>query len=492
MKILFVYPETPLTFWSFKDALKFISKKAAEPPLGLITVAAMLPKEWEKKLIDMNVSRLEDKYILWADYVFLSGMNIQINSFKNVIRRCNTLGIKVIAGGPLATIQHQDFLGVDHFILNEAEITLPPFLEDLKNGNPKTVYSTDKFPDVTESPIPMWELLKMKKYASMSIQYSRGCPYDCEFCSITMLNGRKPRPKSVKQFITELNRLYELGWREPVSIVDDNFIGNKRILKNETLPALIEWSKQKNYPFRFITESSINLSDDEELMNMMIDAGFYSVFIGIETPNGNSLEECGKTVNLRRDLLTSVNKLQKKGFIVAGGFIVGFDNDNSSVFEEQINFIQKSGIVTAMVGLLNAPIGTKLFKRLNGENRLLNNFTGNNMDGSINFIPKMNYVDLMAGYNNIIRTIYSPKVYYHRVKNLLHNYELPAWNSNKLSFREIKAFLRSLWLLGIFGKGRRYYWKIFAYSLIKYPQKFPLAITMAVYGYHFRRVAATI
>ena len=492
MKILFVYPETPSTFWSFKDALKFVSKKAAEPPLGLITVAAMLPEEWEKKLIDMNVSGLEDKHILWADYVFLSGMNIQINSFKNVIRRCNTLGVKIVAGGPLATTQHQDFLGVDHFVLNEAEITLPPFLEDLKNGNPKPIYSTDKFPDVARSPIPMWELLELKKYASMSIQYSRGCPYDCEFCSITMLNGRRPRPKSVKQFIAELDRLYELGWREPVSVVDDNFIGNKRILKTETLPAMIEWSKQKDYPFKFITEASIYLSDDEELMNMMVDAGFNSIFVGIETPNGSSLEECGKAVNLRRDLVTSVKKLQKKGFIVSGGFIVGFDNDNSTVFEEQINFIQRTGIVTAMVGLLNAPIGTKLFKRLNGENRLLSNFTGNNMDGSINFIPKMKYADLMAGYHNIIRTIYSQKDYYHRIKNFLRNYELPAWNSNKLSLREIKAFLRSLWLLGIFKRGRRYYWKIFAYSLIKYPHKFPLAITMAVYGYHFRRIAATI
>jgi len=492
VKILFIYPETPLTFWSFKDALKFISKKAAEPPLGLITVAAMLPEEWEKKLIDLNVSALEDKDILWADYVFLSGMNIQINSFKKVIRKCNTLGVKVVAGGPLATTQHQDFLGVDHFVLNEAEITLQPFLEDLKNGNPKPVYSTDKFPDITKSPVPMWELLEMKQYASMSVQYSRGCPYNCEFCSITMLNGRKPRPKSVKQFITELNRLYELGWREPVSIVDDNFIGNKRLLKNETLPALIEWSKQKGYPFRFITEASINLSDDEELMNMMIDAGFYSIFVGIETPNNNSLEECGKAVNQRRDLLTSINKLQKKGFIVSGGFIVGFDNDNSRIFEEQINFIQKSGIVTAMVGLLNAPVGTKLFKRLNGENRLLNNFTGNNMDGSINFIPKMNYADLMAGYSNIIRTIYSPKTYYYRIKKLLHFYELPEWNSNKLSFREIKAFIKSLWLLGIFDKQRLYYWKILLYSLFKHPHKVPLAITMAVYGYHFRRVAAAI
>lgn len=492
MKILLVYPETPSTFWSFKDALKFVSKKAAEPPLGLITVAAMLPGEWKKKLIDLNVARLTDEQILWADYVFLSGMNIQINSFKDVIKRCNTLGVKVVAGGPLATTQHEDFLGVDHFVLNEAEATLPHFLEDLEKGSPKHIYSTDEFPDIAISPTPMWELLDMKKYASMSLQYSRGCPYDCEFCSITMLNGRKPRTKSVNQFLTELDTIYKLGWREPISIVDDNFIGNKRKLKTEVLPAVIEWSKQKKYPFKFITEASINLSDDEELMKMMIDAGFFSIFIGIETPNSESLVECGKAMNLRRNLITSIKKLQKMGFIVSAGFIVGFDNDNSKVFEEQINFIQKSGIVTAMVGLLNAPIGTKLFKRLTEENRLLSDFTGNNMDGSINFIPKMKYTDLMAGYNRIVRTIYSQKDYYYRIKKFLHNYELPAWNSNKLSLREIKAFLRTLWRLGIIEKGRRYYWKIFLYSLIKYPQKFPIAITMAVYGYHFRRVVAAI
>jgi radical SAM superfamily enzyme YgiQ (UPF0313 family) len=492
MKILFVYPETPSTFWSFKNALKFISKKAAEPPLGLITVAAMLPEEWEKKLIDLNVASLEDKQILWADYVFLSGMNIQINSFKDIIRRCNTLGVKVVAGGPLVTTQYEEFLGVDHFILNEAEATLPPFLEDLKNGKPKHIYSTDEFPDVTNSPTPMWELLDIKKYASMSMQYSRGCPYDCEFCSITMLNGHKPRTKSVDQLLTELDRLYELGWHDPISVVDDNFIGNKRILKTEVLPAVVEWSKQKKYPFKFVTETSVNLSDDEELMQMMVDAGFYSIFIGIETPNTEGLLECGKAINLKRDLVTSINKLQKMGFIVSAGFIVGFDSDHHKVFEEQINFIQKSGIVTAMVGLLNAPIGTKLFKRLSKEKRMLSNFTGNNMDGSINFIPKMSYAELMAGYTNIIKTIYSQKDYYKRLKEFLHHYELPAWNSNKLSFQEIMAFFRSIWLLGLLEKGKRYYWKILGYSLFKYPKKFPVAITMAVYGYHFRRVAATI
>ena len=492
MKILLVYPETPTSFWSFTEALKFVSKKSPEPPLGLITVAALLPKDWEKKLIDMNVSDLKDEHISWADYVFLSGMNIHIKSFKELIRKCNTLGTKVVAGGPLATTQYKDFLGVDHFILNEAEITLPLFLEDLKNGNPEPVYSSDEYPDITISPKPMWELLDIKKYASLSLQYSRGCPYDCEFCSITMLNGRKPRTKTYEQFIGELETIYRLGWRGPVSIVDDNFIGNKRKLKEEVLPGLINWSKQKKYPFNFITEVSINLADDEQLMDMMIEAGFNSIFVGIETPNDESLAECGKAQNLKRDLVASVKKLQKRGFIVSGGFIVGFDNDSPKVFEEQISFIQKSGIVSAMVGLLNAPTGTKLFRRMKSENRLLSIFGGDNMDGSMNFIPRMNYGELISGYSKIIKTIYSQKEYFYRLKHFLQNYKMPAWNSNKIRLTEVKAFLRLLWLLGTVEKGRKYFWKLLVISLFKYPQKFSLAMTMAVYGYHFRKIAARV
>lgn len=492
MKILFIYPETPATYWSFKDALKFISKKAAEPPLGLITVAAMLPTEWKKKLIDLNVSKLKDEDLLWADYVFISAMNVHLNSFREIVRRCNVLGIKVVAGGPLPTTQFKDLLGVDHFVLNEAEITLPKFLEDLNNGNPKHVYSSDEFPDINLTPLPLFELLEMKKYASMSVQYSRGCPYDCEFCSITMLNGRRPRTKSAEQFIKELNRLRELGYKGPISVVDDNFIGNKRKLKNEFLPALIKWSKEHNYIFNFITEVSINLADDDELMNMMIEAGFNSIFVGIETPNSESLIECGKTHNLRRNLVESVKKLQRAGFIVSGGFIVGFDNDTEKVFNEQINFIQQSGITNAMVGLLNAPTGTKLYKRMETEGRLLDLFSGNNMDASINFIPKMNYNALIRGYSNLLHTIYSQKEYFKRINEFLKEYRVPKWHTGKISLREIKAFLRLIWFLGIVEKGKKYFWKLLVISIFKYPKKFTTAMTLAVYGYHFRRVIRTV
>ncbi len=492
MKILLVYPETPTSFWSFKDALKFVAKKVAEPPLGLITVAALLPKEWDKKLIDMNISRLEDKQILWADYVFLSGMNIQIKSFKEIIRRCNTLGVKIVVGGPMATTQYKDFLGVDHFILNEAEITLLLFLNDLKNGNLKHIYSTEEFTDITKSPAPLWELLDIKKYASLSLQYSRGCPYDCDFCSITMLNGRNPRTKTSSQFIGELEKIYNLGYRGPLSVVDDNFIGNKRKLKEDLLPELINWSKQKKYPFSFITEVTVNLADDEQLMNMMIESGFNSIFLGIETPSTDGLIECGKSQNLKRDLVSSVLKLQEKGFIVSGGFIVGFDSDTPNVFQDQINFIQRSGIVSAMVGLLNAPSGTKLYKKMQNENRLLDVFSGNNMDGQMNFVPKMNYQELMGGYSKIIKTIYAQREYYQRVKNFLNNYKLPSWNKNKIKLKEVRAFMMLLWLLGTLEKGKKYFWKLFAFSLFRHPNKFPIAMTMAVYGYHYRRIAAKI
>lgn len=492
MKILLVYPETPATFWSFKDALKFVSKKSTEPPLGLITVAAMLPEEWEKKLIDLNVSKLSDKDILWADYLFLSGMNVHTRSVKEIIRRSNKLGTKIVGGGPLFSTQYKDFLGVDHFVLNEAEITLPLFLEDLKNGNPKQIYTTNDFPDISLSPIPMWELLDIKKYASMSVQYSRGCPYDCEFCSITMLNGRRPRTKSINQFLDELNRLHELNYRGSVSLVDDNFIGNKRKLKDETLPALIDWLKEKKYPFDFITEATINLADDDELIKLMVDAAVHSIFIGIETPNDDSLKECGKSQNQRRNLISAVKKLQQNGMIVSAGFIIGFDNDPPDIFEQQINFIRQSGIVSAMVGLLNAPEGTHLFKRMQKENRLLESFNGNNMDGATNFIPKMNYKDLVAGYSKIIHTIYSPAEYYKRIKEFLNEYKIPAWKSQMITLTELKAFVRLLWHIGVLEKGKRYFWKTLVETIFTSPKKFSLAMTLAVYGYHFRRIAATI
>ena len=492
MNILLVYPETPPTFWSFRNALRFVSKKSSEPPLGLLTVAAMLPDDWNKKLIDMNVSPLKDTHIKWADYVFLSGMNVHQNSFLQVVKRCNMLKTKVVAGGPMVTSDYKNFLGVDHFVLNEAETTLPQFLEDLKKGTLKKVYTTKKFPDISATPVPQWDLIEQKKYSNMSIQYSRGCPYNCEFCSITLLNGHKPRTKSTAQFLAEIESLYTHGWRGNIFIVDDNFIGNRKKLKAETLPALIKWSKERAYPYSFTTEVSINLADDDELVQLMAEAGFEQIFIGIETPNETSLAECGKKQNQNRDMIASVKKLHHNGLRVSGGFIVGFDNDPPSIFDQQIQFIQKSGIVNAMVGLLNAPTGTRLFQRLQSENRLLDIWNGNNVDGMINFIPKMDYQDLLRGYKEILQTIYTPGEYYKRLKLFLQEYTMPVKKASPVTLTGLKAFFKSLWILGVWEKERHYYWKLLFSSLIKYPKKFTLVVTLAIYGFHFRKVSEAI
>ncbi len=448
----------------------------------------MLPQEWEKKLVDMNITSLMDKDIKWADYVFISAMSVQIESVKRTIQRCRRLGAKIVAGGPLFTMEPEEFPEIDHLVLNEAEVTLPPFLEDLKNGCAKRIYTSSEWPDINATPIPTWELIDMSKYASMSIQYSRGCPFDCEFCDIVVLNGHTPRTKDKVNVIKELEALYNQGWRSSVLVVDDNFIGNKRKLKSETMPAIIEWMEGKKHPFSFDTEASINLADDEELMQLMAKAGFKTVFIGIETPNEESLAECGKSQNKNRDMVAAVKKLQNFGLVVQGGFIVGFDNDPLSIFENQINFIQKSGIVTAMVGLLNAPHGTKLYQRLKKENRLTKNFTGNNTDCSMNFTPKMHYETLINGYKNILNTIYSPKKYYERAINFLSDYKPIASKAFKLRLEHVSAFIKAMWILGIREKGRRYYWRLLIWTLRKKPHFFAISITLAIYGFHFRKI----
>jgi radical SAM superfamily enzyme YgiQ (UPF0313 family) len=488
MKILFVNPQTPETFWSFKYALKFVSKKAALPPLGLLTVAAMIPKEWHRKLVDMNVEKLIDRDIKWADYVFLTAMAVQRNSAISVINHCNRLGTKVVAGGPLFTSEYKDIQGVDYFVLNEAEITLPQFINDLDSGKAQHIYTSDDKPSLEKTPLPLWELLDAKHYSSMSVQYSRGCPFDCEFCDIVFLNGRIPRTKASTQLIAEFEALHKIGWRGSVFIVDDNFIGNKKKLKIEILPAVIEWMKEKKYPFTLYTEASMNLADDDDLIKLMIECNFKMVFIGIETTSDDSLSECGKLQNKERDMVASVKKLQNYGLQVQGGFIVGFDSDPHNIFDNIIQFIQKSGIAAAMVGLLNAPTGTRLYKRLMKENRISGTFSGNNTELSTNFIPKMNLNLLINGYKKIISTIYSPKSYYERIKTFLGNYSPSKFTIPSLNLVDLGAFLRSIWTLGIKEKGRRYYWKLLGWTILHRPRNFATAVTLLIQGFHFRKI----
>jgi radical SAM superfamily enzyme YgiQ (UPF0313 family) len=396
----------------------------------------------------------------------------------------------VVAGGPLFTTGYEEFTGVDHFVLGEAEVTLPLFLADLAGGSPQHIYSSDERPDINNTPIPLWSLLDMNNYSAMSLQYSRGCPFDCDFCDIIVLNGHNPRTKGSRQMVDELESVYNAGWRGSLFIVDDNFIGNKKKLVTETLPAMIEWSKQKKFPFTFFTEASINLADDDNLMELMTEAGFNRVFIGIETPDEDSLVECNKLQNTKRDLAAAVKKIQNHGMEVQGGFILGFDSDPVSIFKKQISFIQKTGIVTAMVGLLNAPNGTRLYQRLKKENRLIKDFSGDNTDFSLNFVPKMKYETLLTGYKHVLDTIYSPRHYYERVVAFLKEFK-PQKKAgiSKLRFSHITSFLKTIWFLGIWNKGRRYFWRLLITTLLKRPRHFPLSIGLSVSGFHFRKVA---
>jgi len=484
LKALLLYPECPDTFWSFKHALKFIRKKAAYPPLGLVTVAAILPGDWSLRLIDTNVTKLTDKDLEWADMVFVSGMAIHRRSVHQIIAQCKKADLKVVAGGPLFTCEYENFEGIDHFVLNEAEITLPLFLADLEKGTAQRVYETSAFSDIKQTPAPRWDLIDFKNYASMSIQFSRGCPFNCDFCNVTALFGHRPRIKSTDQIIAELDALYESGWRSQVFIVDDNFIGNKKYLKTDLLPALIEWRKnKKGMPFN--TEASIDLADHNELMEMMVEAGFDAVFIGIETPDEESLAECNKKQNKHRDLLSSVKAIQQKGLQVQGGFIVGFDSDTRSIFQRQIDFIQNSGIVTAMVGLLQAPAGTKLYERLKKEGRLLGHMSGDT-DGTTNIVTRMNIDLLRKGYGYILSHIYSHKQYYRRVRTFLRDYKPPRVKA-PLDIHRILAFFRSSIRLGVFGRERFQYWGTLLWTIFHRPRLFTLVITLAIYRHHFHK-----
>ncbi|WP_026841584.1 B12-binding domain-containing radical SAM protein [Citrifermentans bremense] len=493
MKILLVYPKYPDTYWSFRHAMPFIDKKAAFPPLGLLTVAAMLPQSWEMRLIDLNVEPLSDADLFWGDYVFVSAMTVQRESARQVLARCRDRQVKTVAGGPLFSACHDEFPEVNHLLLGEAEETLPRFLADLYKEAPQRLYRPEGRPDLSSTPIPKWSLIDMRHYASMNIQYSRGCPFDCEFCDITQLFGHKPRTKNPEQVIAELEALYAAGWRGGVFFVDDNFIGDKHKLKREVLPTILSWMKVHRYPFVFFTEASINLADDPQLIEIMVAAGFQEVFIGIESPEEDSLKETGKFQNNNRDLVASVHYLQRAGLQVQGGFIVGFDSDSPAIFEKQFRFIQESGIVTAMVGILMVLRGTKLHSRLCREGRIISTCSGNNTDTALTYIPKMGQEVLVEGYQRLMRAIYSPEHFYARLTTFLKQYRLLGPSPfSMLQRRDIRAFFRSVLFLGILGKERLHYWKIFLWTLVRKPRLLPLTITLTIYGFHFRTVAEEI
>lgn len=423
-------------------------------------------------------------------------MIVQKDSVKEIVKRCKKQNKTIVAGGPAFTTGKDKFKDIDHFVLNEAEITLPQFLNDLARGEAKPVYTSQERPNINQTPAPLWSLIKLNDYASTAIQFSRGCPFNCEFCDIIIMNGRIPRTKTPEQIIREMQLLYDLGWRGSVFIVDDNFIGNKIKVK-EMLHSLIDWQKQNKFPFKFLTETSVNLADDQELLNLMKAANFFKVFVGIETPDINSLKGCSKMQNTVGNLTETVRTIQQHGMQVLGGFIVGFDHDPENIFETQIKFIQQTGIVTAMVGLLNALPQTQLWHRLKAEKRLLSETSGENTDGQLNFVPKMNKDKLLKGYIKILTTIYSSKNYYKRIDTLIKNYK--SFTKSKKDFKSflkslyyIKAFLRSMWCIGILSKSRLRYWRVISKTILTRKKILPMVVELTIYGLHFEKIVKKI
>ena len=489
MRVLLAYPEMPDTFWAMQHALKIFGKKAMYPPLGLLTVAAMLPDDWELRLVDLNVRPLTDDDLAWADYTFVSAMTVQDQSVRQIIAASKAAGVPVVAGGPLFTHEHHLFPEVDHFILNEAEITLPPFLEDLAAGHPKRLYESTLFADVSETPTPRWDLIDEADYQYAIIQYSRGCPYMCDFCDVTALFGRRPRVKTPEAIIAELEALGDLQKSRFVLFADDNLIGNKKKLKTELLPALIQWRKEKKPAMYFATQVTVNLVDDEEMMQLMLEAGFGYIFIGIETPDETSLLASLKRQNLKRDLLGNIRHLHSQGFIVVGGFIVGFDTDEPTIFQRQIDFIQQSGITLPTVNILKAPPGTELYDRMQAEGRLLERFVFD--EYKTNLVPKMDPAVLEKGFGDVLRAVYTPAGMYERIRQFLTDYEPPAVELHVPPPHPrdyLGTLLRSLWHLGIQGPERRYFWRLLGWTLRHKPQVLDLAFTHLIMMHQLRKL----
>jgi len=489
MRILFVYPEYPDTFFSFSHALRFVGKRAAVSPLGPITISAMLPSTWQKRLVDLNVEKLNDADLEWADCVAISAMYVQKDSVKDIVARSQSRELMLIAGGPLFNREYQQYPEIDHFILGEGEISFRHFLKDLEMGDElQKVYEPQGYANLDHRVLPDYQLLDLKSYASINIQFSRGCPFDCDFCEIPSLLGHQVRIKKTQDILDEFQKIYELGWRGSVSVVDDNFIGNKKIVKEELLPAIRDWMRERKYPFVFNVQTSLDLADDPELIRLMVEAGINSTFIGIESPAEEAIREGNKIQNRNKNMLECVRRVQSNGMMVSGGFILGFDYDPPDIFQQQISFIQQSGIVWAMVGLLNAPKGTHLYERLEKEKRLTTEATGSNTDYSMNFIPKMAETTLIEGYQMITKSIYAPKAYYTRVRQLFSRYQ--PHPDIKLHFDSyyLWGFIKSFIYLGIWDSGRGEYWKFIVWTLVHYPGRFYDAVMFTLTGYHFRRI----
>lgn len=488
-RILLVYPQTPDTYWSYRHALEFVGKKALMPPLGLLTAAAIMGERFDYRLIDMNAEPLREADLAWADYVFVSAMIVQAESMRDVVERCNRARKPVVAGGPYPTSCLDEIRGVDHFVLGEGECTIPQFRRDLLAGRPERIYRGGERPPIDAVPIPRFDLCKTDLYETMPLQFSRGCPFDCEFCDIVSLFGHRVRTKGTEQFLLEMEAVYETGFRGDLFIVDDNFIGNRRNVK-KLLQGIAAWQKERGYPFNLSTEASVDLADDTELLELMEACGFSMVFVGLETPVHASLEGAGKRQNLRGDVVEKVSRIQGAGIEVTAGFIIGFDSDPEDIAERQIDFIQQLGVPTAMVGLLMALPNTRLWTRLSAEGRIRFRSGGNNTHtGELNFVTRQPEASLVEGYRRVLRFIYDPRRYFERSLTLLR--ALPRRRSASrhtggfgISSTQVRALMRSLTRQG-FSRYALWYWLFLFRALLTRPRLFVTAVTLAVRGHHF-------
>jgi radical SAM superfamily enzyme YgiQ (UPF0313 family) len=489
VRILLIYPVFPPTFWSYEKILELVNRKVLLPPLGLVTVAAILPQEWEFKLVDRNIRPVTEEEWAWADLVILSAMIVQKQDLLTQIREAKRRGKLVAVGGPYATSvpSEPQNAGTDFLILDEGEITLPMFVEALQRGETSGVFRTTEKPDVTITPVPRYDLLELDAYDSMSIQFSRGCPFQCEFCDIIVLYGRKPRTKAPAQLLKELDYLYELGWRRSVFMVDDNFIGNKRNVKL-LLQELKVWQAEHQYPFDFNTEASVDLAADVELMELMVECNFNAVFLGIETPDEDSLQLTKKFQNTRTSLADTVDKITRTGLRPMAGFIIGFDNEKKGAASRIIRFVEDAAIPTAMFGMLQALPNTALWHRLEKEGRLrIKDRQDINQSTLMNFVPTRPIDDIAKEYIEAFWTLYDAEVFLDRTYRCFLKLGAPKCQApfKMPSWVDLKALAIVVWRQGFKRSTRWKFWH-HLFSIFKNnPAVWEHYLTVCAHNEHF-------
>lgn len=493
MKALLLYPLFPKTFWSYDRFMETADLKAFIPPLGIITIASLLPQDWKIRFFDRNVGMETEDDWEWCDIVILSAMIVQKKDFHYLISKAVSQGKKVAVGGPYPTSLPHDALlsGADYLILDEGEITIPQFLEAIATGEEKGIFRGIEKPDVTLSPMPRFDLLKRDDYLMMAIQFSRGCPFNCEFCDIISLYGRKPRTKDIDQTLAELQTLYDLGWRRSIFIVDDNFIGNQRNVKN-LLRELIPWMQERNYPFTFFTEASVNLAEDSELLELMAQAGFFGVFLGIETPDQDSLQVTSKYQNTRNPLAESCYKINQAGLMIYAGFIMGFDGERSGAGNRIKAFVEETSIPQPMLGILQAPPNTALWDRLKQEQRLIEDggcVEFGDQNTLMNFVPTRPISEIAYEYVDALWQMYEPTSYLKRCLHHCLNITPNPHLQQQIYFpidKAIRIVARLIWKQGmLMPEIRQQFWQQFWIILKTRPQFLSLYLGLCAVGEHF-------